>query len=211
MKKTLHLAFLAFFVCMMISQADAQLPTVATDVSPLLVLEVIPDAMLVDTAGNSVSLYSITQEKPTIIVFYRGAWCGNCITNFKDEYVPNLAEIERLGFNIVAISPDAPASLLEASEGSGMDPRYFFGDGTGAFTKAMGLAFQQQERSRERLLEYSGGLNTELYLSVPAVYIVDTNNTILFTHIVPTGVRYTSRMKWGLLQPVLHSLKLYSL
>ena len=211
MKKTILLAVVISLVFIMSSQIKAQMPTVATDVSPLLVLEEIPDATLVDTAGNSVSLYSITQEKPTIIVFYRGSWCGNCTRNFKDEYVPNIAEIERLGYNLVAISPDAPESLLVTSKESGLDPKYFYGDGTGTFTKAMGLAFQQQERARDRLLESSGGKNTDLYLSVPAVYVVDTNNTILFTHITPMGIRWANRLQWTLLEPILHSLKLYSL
>lgn len=210
MKKTILLTCVMSFMFMM-NQVIAQMPSVATDVSPLLVLEKIPDAMLVDTAGKSVSLYSITQEKPTILVFYRGSWCSNCVRNFKDEYASNVAEIERLGYNLLAISPDAPESLLAMSEASGLDPKYFFGDGTGTFTKAMGLAFQQAERSRDRLLESSGGINTELYLSVPAVYVVDTDNTILFTYITPTGIRWTDRMHWSLLQPVLHSLKLYSL
>lgn len=191
--------------------AMAQMPTVATDVSPLLVLEKIPDGTLVDTAGNAVSVYSITQKKPTIFVFYRGLWCGNCIRNFKDEYVPNIAEIERLGYNLVAICPDSPDSLLAASKRSGLDAKYFYGDGTGAFVKAMGLAWQQAERAKDRLLQYSGGKNTELYLPVPAVYVVNTDNTILFAHITPTGVSWTNRMKWVLLGPVLQSLKLYSL
>jgi peroxiredoxin len=210
MKKTILLTVISL-VFLIGSQIKAQMPTVATDVSPLLVMEKIPDAKLINAKGKSVSLDSITKIKPTIIVFYRGAWCSNCTRNFKDEYVPNLAEIERLGYNLVAICPDAPDSLLVTSKKSGMDPKYFYGDGTGTFVKAMGLAWKQGENSRDRLLKYSGGQNTDLYLPVPAVYIVNTSNTILFAHIVPMGVSWTNRMKWWLLEPVLKTLKLYSL
>jgi len=206
MKKTILFGVI-FMASLMGSQIKAQMPTVATDVSPLLVMEKIPDGILVDTKGNPVSLYSITQQKPTIIVFYRGAWCGNCTRNFKEEYAPNIAEIEKLGYNLVAICPDAPDSLLVTSKNSGLDGKYFFSDGTGTFVKAMGLAFQQAERSKDRLIQYSGGKNTELYLPVPAVYVVDTSNTILFTHITPSGVSWESRMKWKLLGSVLQGLK----
>ena len=206
MRKSIFLTVISL-VCLMGSQVKAQMPAVATDVSPMMVGETIPDAMLVDAQGRSVSLYSLIKEKPTIIVFYRGVWCSNCIRNFKEEYNPNLPEIEKLGYNLVTICPDAPQSLLKTSSDAGMDSKYFFGDGTGALAKPMGLAFQQQERMKDRLLESSDGKNTELYLPIPAVYIIDTNQEIIFADLRPSAVSWEKRMKWKLLGAVLQALK----
>jgi len=60
------------------SIAFAQVPKNAEDISPLLVGESIPDAMLLDYKGNQVALNSIIKNKPTVLVFYRGGWCPYC-------------------------------------------------------------------------------------------------------------------------------------
>jgi cytochrome oxidase Cu insertion factor (SCO1/SenC/PrrC family) len=49
----------------------------AVDISPLLIGEEIPDITLISTDGKQVTLASITGEKPSILLFYRGGWC-NC-------------------------------------------------------------------------------------------------------------------------------------
>ena len=184
----------------------AQMPTVSTDVSPLLVGETIPDATLINAQGQAVSVYSLTKDKPTIFVFYRGVWCSNCITNFREEYVPNLATITK-DYNLVAICPDGPSSLKKAASDSGLDAKYFYGDGTGEFVKLMGLAFQQADRMKERLLESSDGKNTDLYLPVPAVYIVGTDNKVLLIDIRPTAIPSSQRVKWHELQYYLQIFK----
>jgi len=206
MRKSIFLAVLSL-ACLMGGQIKAQMPTAATDVSPMAVGETIPDAMLVDAQGKSVSLHSLIKEKPTIIVFYRGVWCSNCIRNFKEEYSPNLSEIENLGYNLITICPDAPESLLKTSSDAGMDSKYFLGDGPGTLAKAMGLAFQQQERMKDRLLESSGGKNTELYLPIPAVYIVNTSQEIIFADPRPTAISWEERTKWESLGAALQTLK----
>lgn len=206
MKKTLLMVFVAF-CSLTCGQVFAQMPTVATDVSPMLVLETVPDAQLIGADGKEVSLYSLIGNKPTIIVFYRGVWCFNCTNNFKEEYVPNLAEIQRLGYNLIAISPDAPASLKQTATDAGMDAKYFYGDGTGALSKAMGLAWKQGDRMKDRLIEVSGGKNTDLYLPVPAVYIVGPEKDVMFTDIRPMGIAAAKRTHWSLLGPVLNALK----
>jgi len=207
MKRMLFFAVMTL-ACLAGSQVKGQvIPAAATDVSPMLVGEVIPDAMLTGANGQSVSLYSLI-NKPTVIIFYRGEWCSNCTNHFKEEIVPHLAEIEGSGYNLIAISPDAPASLMVTSKESGLDAKYLFGDGPGALSKAMGLAWKQQERLYERLTQSSGGKNTDYILPVTAVYVIEpVEKKIAFTHITPMGIAAANRMKWSLLNPVLQALK----
>ena len=207
MKKRFFFAIILVASLMSGSTIAQMLPTVATDVSPMLVGETIPDATIVSASGNSVSLYSLIKQKPTVIVFYRGVWCPNCIKNFQEEFKPNLAEIERSGYNLITICPDTPTSLMETSKQTGMESKYFYGDPTGELSKAMGLAFKQNERMSERLLGSSDGKNTDLYLPVPAVYIVGVDNEIIFADIRPNGISSAKRIKWRLLGAVLQAYK----
>ncbi len=117
-------------------------------------------------------------------------------------------EIDALGYNLVAVSPDAPASLMTMSNASGLPGKYLFGDGPAVLTKAMGLAWRQQERLHERLTASSGGLNTEFIVPVTALYVIEpAERKIAFAHITPLGIATAGRINWKLLGPVLHGLK----
>lgn len=206
MKKRIIVAMMAL-VCLMGSQLKAQtVPTSSADVSPMLVGETMPDATLVSASGKEVSLYSL-MSKPTVIVFYRGVWCPNCITNFKEEFLPNLAEMEKMGYNLITIAPDSPTSLMSTSGQTGMEAKYFYGDPTGTFSKALGLAWKQNERMADRLGEASGGKNIDLVLPVPAVYIVGANNEIIFADIRPNAIPAAKRAKWNIVGAALQAYK----
>ena len=53
---------------------EGKLATSPRDVQPILVGAEVPQVNLKDTAGESVNLRSTLQEKPTVLVFYRGHW-----------------------------------------------------------------------------------------------------------------------------------------
>ncbi|MDR2912100.1 MAG: redoxin domain-containing protein [Alistipes sp.] len=214
MKKAMFFAAAMLMFCMAAGRASAQVAnaatvvTVATDASPLMVGEVVPDAPLVGVDGRATTLYSLVGERPTIVVFYRGEWCGNCTNHFKETFVPHLAEIESMGYNLVAVSPDAPAGLMATSAASGLDGKYLFGDGPGVLSKGMGLAWAQQERLHERLTASSGGLNTEFIVPVTALYVVEPlEKKVAFAHITPLGIATAGRIQWPLLGSILRGLK----
>ncbi|MCJ7813054.1 AhpC/TSA family protein [bacterium] len=186
--------------------AASQLPTSNTDISPLLIGEQVPDVTLVGTDGKEHSLVSITKEKPTIIFFYRGKWCSNCIRHFSQEIAPHAAEIAALGYNIMNVAPDVPDSLIKTAQLTNLDPATFYSDGEGALSKAMGVAVQQQERMLATLTAYSGGKNKG-YLPVPAVYILDINQKVLFMYINPMSPSDKLRIRGNFLMAVLGALK----
>lgn|GEM_PF-1451915 len=207
MKKNQFIIMMVALMCFMCNQIKAQtIPTVSVDVAPMLVGETMPDAMLVNVSGEETSLYSL-MNKPTVIVFYRGVWCSNCITNFKEEFLPHLTEIEGMGYNLITVAPDSPASLISTSNQTGMDAKYFYGDPTASLSKALGIAWKQNERMAERLQEASGGKNTDLVLSVPAVYIVGANNEIIFADIRPNAIPAAKRAKWNIVNAALQAYK----
>ena len=89
---------------------NAQLPENAEDISPLLIGETLPEAKLIGHDGQEVSLNTITKEKPTLLVFYRGGWCPYCNRQLAALSATE-SQIIELGYQIVAISPDNYKSL----------------------------------------------------------------------------------------------------
>ncbi len=128
-----------------------------------------------------------------------------CLPRFRYTLLPHLAEIQgveseiiELGFQIVAISPDSPENLQITDEKHKLNYS-LLSDGDAAFIKAMGIAFKVPERSVERLVRTSGGLN-EGFLPVPSVFVLDTSGKIQFEYINPN---YRTRLSAGLLLAVL--------
>lgn len=196
-----------------IATVSAQsLPEKATDITPMVVGEVVPDVTLTSAEGQTVTLHSLTKDKPTVIVFYRGEWCFNCTNNFRDEFAPNLAEIEKMGYNLICVSPDAAAGLKKTSDESTMPLKHFYGDPKGNLAKAMGIAFLATGRAVDFIKKStSANLNTDPYLPAPAFYVIDTNNEVKFADVRPNAIPAAKRIGWNFYGPILQSLKLYYL
>jgi peroxiredoxin len=176
------------------------LPAQATDISPLLIGEKTPNILLRDFRGGSDSLTHVLAKKPTVLIFYRGGWCPYCNTQLA-ELQSQEADIIRLGYQIVAISPDSPENL--AGTVTKHDLNYqLYSDSKMELASAFGIAFQMPDNYRDRLSKWSGGLNTGL-LPVPSVFVLNQQGEILFEYINPD---YKKRIKGALLLAVLESL-----
>ena len=203
MKKIFVLiAALAFGV----TAAQAQFAANANDVNPLKVGQTVPDVSLTNGDGSTKTLHTIIGGKPTVLMFYRGDWCGNCINHFRDEIVPLLPRIDALGYNVAFIGPDDAAHIRTTAEKTGASPSMIWSDSDGALSVAMGIAWQQQERLLERLAEYSGGKNPG-FVPVISTFVVDGQGTILFEDIRPGAIAADARIRGKLLRAVLENLK----
>lgn len=195
--------FILFFLVTLISSVRlyAQLPAVAEDISPLLIGEQVPDVVLTDIQGNDRSLLQLAQEKPTILVTYRGGWCYFCNVHLAD-----LASVEsdiyEMGYQLVAVSPDIPDSLAATSAKNDLKALQL-SDPDGTLIKGLGLAFQASESLMERLLNYSGGQNDE-FIPVPALFILDSEGKIRFEYINPN---FRVRISGDFLVDVLKALE----
>jgi len=181
--------------------AFGQLAEKAEDISPLLIGEAVPDVTLTSANGNEESILSILDEKPTVILFYRGGWCPYCNRHLSDIRDAE-SEILDMGYQIIAISPDSPENLMVTDEKNALKYR-LYSDSDGKLAKAIGIAFEVEEKRKKRLLDFSGGMN-EGFLPVPSVFITDTSGQILFEFISPN---YKRRMSADLLLAVLKNLE----
>lgn len=180
---------------------SAQLPAQAEDISPLLIGETFPDVALTDMGGNDISILDLAKTKPAVVIFYRGGWCPYC-----NQHLAEIGGIEsdvlELGYQVIAVSPDAAEELRETADKDEINYR-LLSDASGALAKAAGIAFKAPDRYDQRLLSRSDGQNTEGYLPVPSVFLLDTDGKIEFEYINPD---YKERLSGDLLMAVLRTL-----
>ena len=174
----------------------AQIADKAENVSPLLIGEKIPNVILHDADGKEVKTIDIFDKK-TVLVVYRGGWCPYCNSQLAD-----MQEIEKdivaLGYQVVAVSPDAPSFLKQTLDKKEL--KYsLYSDSEGVFAQAVGIAFQ---REKPKLDKYSEGKNPG-FLPVPTVYVLNEKQEIEFMYINPN---YSTRLKGNVLLSVLKAL-----
>jgi peroxiredoxin len=174
----------------------AQIADKAENISPLLIGEKIPNVVLHDANGKEVKTKEIFANK-TVVVVYRGGWCPYCNSQLAD-----MQEIEKdiisLGYQVVAISPDAPSFLKQTLDKKELNYK-LYSDSEGVFSQAVGIAFA---REKPKLDKYSKGKNPG-FLPVPTVYVLNDKQEIEFMYINPN---YGTRLKGDVLLAVLKSL-----
>jgi peroxiredoxin len=74
-----------------------------------------PSFVLPDAHGNEISVDTLIEAGPVVVVFYRGEWCPYCNLQLRSlqDWLPRYAE---LGASVVAISPQAPDHGLAVAD-----------------------------------------------------------------------------------------------
>ena len=198
MKKLL---FIFLVTIATVANAQNAVPKSATDIAPLLIGEKIPNIILKSAENEDVQIADLLKKKNSVLVFYRGGWCPYC-----NLHLQALAEAEKQildqGFQIIAISPDASANLKMTEEKDKV--KYtLLSDSKGELIKAIGIAYEAPENYKSVINVHSNGVNTN-FLPVPSVFVVNTENEILFEYISPD---FKQRISVELLVSVLKNFK----
>lgn len=179
---------------------QAQIPEKPEDISPLLIGESIPSSELLDENGAVVNLDEIIKAMPTVMVFYRGGWCPYCNRQLSG-LVDSEEEIIKLGYQIIAISPDDFQNLKPTIKEDNLNYK-IYADVDAQFIQKVGIAFKASSRTQAYITNKTIGKATEI-LPVPTVLILDTDGKILFEYISPN---YKKRITSELLLAVLNEL-----
>ena len=197
MKKLILISFL-FIGCFI----ETSIPLVAEDISPILIGETLPNAYFQNAEGEPVQLKAILEEKPTVLVFYRGGWCPYC-----NVQLSGLVEIEkdilRLGYQIVAISPDDFKNLQSTIENNNAKYK-LLSDPNGEFIQKIGIAFKTSSSLKEYIIGKGQKGETSTVMPAPTVMIVDKKGVIKFEYINPN---YKERISGEMLLSVLKTIK----
>lgn len=165
---------------------DMMVPSSAMEVKPLMKGAKAPDVKLTSSDGKMTSsLKSILNGKPTVVIFFRGVWCPYC-----NKHLMELGQIEgdlmKMGYQMVAISPDKPDKTMMTGEKLKTHYR-LFSDSKADAIKAFGVGFRVDDatfikyRDEYKLnLEEWSGMNHHV-LPVPSVFIIDKKGMIQFS------------------------------
>lgn len=169
------------------SRADSFAPS-AEETEPLQPGAKAPEGTYTDSEGREISITDLVRENPIVLVYYRGDWCPYC-----NQHLRNLKEIEKdliaLGVSLIAISPDKPEILARTEKNEDL-PYRLFSDASMEMARKFGIAFKVSDETIEKYkgykidLEEASGYDHHL-LPVPAVFLIDTSGTILWTHSDP--------------------------
>ncbi|GAA3773692.1 peroxiredoxin-like family protein [Corallibacter vietnamensis] len=195
------LILFAFIAVTAVNTINAQVPSNAEDVSPLLIGERVPEATLIDPDGNKLTLKSVIKEKPTVLVFYRGGWCPYC-----NAQLSGLSESEskilELGYQIIAISPDNYKNLKPTMQEDNV-AYSLYSDPEAKLIQDIGIGFETPSMAKMYIKKKTKMDATDI-LPVPTVMVLNTSGEILFEYINPN---YKVRLSESLLLSALKALK----
>lgn len=167
----------------------AALAPTAGETKPLPVGARVPAGTVQTVNGATLELATAVADKPTVLVFYRGSWCPYC-----NRHLAALGEIEpellKLGYQILALSPEGAAGLKAAAEKNHLNYR-LLSDQAMQAASAFGLAFRVEAKT---VTAYTGhgitlaavpGEPDARWLPVPAVYLIGRDGLVKFVHTNP--------------------------
>ena len=128
------------------------------DVKPLAKGEIIPDGDLMTLDGKRVRLQALASQKPTILIFYRGGWCPYCNAQM-GQLVKIEPELLKMGYQILAITPDQPARLKASLEKHGINYT-LLSDRTMQLTRRFGLAYHLDPDTLSRMRKFGVDLDS---------------------------------------------------
>jgi len=168
--------------------AESKEPPVASEakaVRPLGVGAAVPDGALVTLSGIPVQFKQLIRAQPSVVIFYRGGWCPYCNVQM-DQLVKVEPALRTLGYQVLAITPDQPASL-KASLVKHHLTYTLLSDRTMDLTRKFGLAYRVSPEMLAKMKQYGTDLeastgNALHVLPVPAAYVVDRKGVIHFAY-----------------------------
>ena len=179
---------LLFLLALPAVAADASLASAPNQVRPLLLGSAMPDVDLKTLDGKPTTLKAQVAGKPTVLVFYRGGWCPFCNLQLSELRLIR-KDLDGLGFQMIAISPDLPAELNKTVEKDQLDYT-LLSDAKADALRAFGIGYRLDDETYAKYQEY--GIDLEKSsgedhhaLPVPSVFIVDADGVLQFSYSHP--------------------------
>lgn len=142
-----------------------------------------PDFKAKDQNGNEIRLKDLLKKGKVVLVFYRGNWCPYCnkeLSRLQDS----LSLIQAKGATLLAVSPEKPEGISQTTEKTKAEYPILHDEGL-KIMKAYDVAFEVPENTITRYknagldIEKNNGSNGK-YLPVPAVYVIDQEQTVRY-------------------------------
>jgi peroxiredoxin len=167
-----------------------------------------PEFVLDDPEGHPVRSGDLLARGPLVLSFYRGVWCPYC--NMELEALQEtLPAIERLGAQLVAVSPQTPVNSRKSVRQNNL-AFPILSDARGELAEALGIRFALPDYLVALYKGFKNDLPTfnddpSWTLPMPARYVVGTDGIIAYAEVNPD---YTKRPDPSELLPVLERLRM---
>ncbi len=147
-----------------------------------------PDFKAKDQNGQELRLKDLLKKGKVVLVFYRGQWCPYCNRELS-ALQDSLQMIKDKGATLVAVSPELPENVSKTVEKTKAEYPVLYDEGL-KIMKAYDVEFEVQDNVLTRYrnsgidIEKLNGKNGK-FLPVPAVYIIDKEQTIIYRFFEP--------------------------
>ena len=150
---------------------------------------ILPNADLLDVHGAATTLYAAAGSGPSVLVFYRGAWCPYCnvaLSAYQEQLLPQLTE---RGIKLVAISPQKPDGSLTMQQSHELaftvvsDPGNTIAGRLGILTQSSDEALAAQLQLGLDLTSVNA--DGTVALPMPATVILDASHTVRWIDVHP--------------------------
>jgi peroxiredoxin len=148
-----------------------------------------PNFRLPNAQGGSIELSALLNRGPVVLAFYRGQWCPYCSLELR-AYQKLLPQLQALGANLVAVSPQTPDNSLSTAEKNelaypvlsdvGLHVARAYGV---AFTLPTELVELYQRQWKNDLVKWNGEGGWSL--PIPATYVIGEDARIVLAHVDP--------------------------
>ena len=166
-----------------------------------------PDFCLPNPDGQSVSLGDLLNEGPVVVTFYRGSWCPYCNLQLR-ALNARLPEINALGAQLVAISPQVPDGSMTKDEISNMDFNVL-SDQDAKVAEEYGVAWNVPEFMAEHM-RVDRNLDLDVInngdgniLPIPATFVLSQDGQVIWRYV---DVDYRTRSEPDYIIDALKSL-----
>ncbi|MGQ7886143.1 peroxiredoxin-like family protein [Paenibacillus sp. WC2504] len=154
-----------------------------------------PNFTLTNPLGEQITLYDQLANGPVILIFYRGVWCPFCNVQLR-AYQQLLPEIQKIGGQLMAVSPQSPDNSLSQMEKEQLT-FHVLSDPNGQVADSYKLLFELPAYLQNT---FTGILGRDLakfnesdrwLLPVPATYLIDRQLIIRYARVDPDFMNRT--------------------
>jgi peroxiredoxin len=147
-----------------------------------------PGFTLKNANGATVSLDRLLEAGPVIVTFYRGSWCPYCNIQLM-EYQKHVAEWEKKGAKLVALSPEIPELSKAFAEKRGLTFDLVFDKGN-AFATQVGIVFGIESDLKQVYAKFGVDLaksqgNSSWQLPIAATYVIGKDHKVKYAFVDP--------------------------
>lgn len=143
-----------------------------------------PDFTLLSATGEEVTLSEELEKGPVVLTWYRGGWCPYCNIQLA-AYQKVLPQIEELGGQLIAVSPELPDKSLSTAEKNGLRFKVL-SDVNLDVARKYGLVFELTPEVAElyqgffSMEEYNGEEANARELPLAATYVIGQDGTVAY-------------------------------